>query len=121
LYGSSVFNTTAPLRAPADNLSGGTDNSLDLLWGADAIAGFIKRTKRQTWHMLERGLLPARKHGKLWTASKADLRAHFTNGHAATAPVSEATTTAAPAPVEPSETTSQTRKQVTEKRGRRER
>jgi hypothetical protein len=34
---------------------------LDLLWSVPEIARFIGRTKRQTYWLLERGALPARK------------------------------------------------------------
>lgn len=30
----------------------GSDHVLDLIWGVDAIAKFINRTERQTFHML---------------------------------------------------------------------
>ena len=56
-----------------------TDRPLadDILWGADAIARYIGRSRRQTFHMLQTGLLPARKVGDQWIASKAELRQRF--------------------------------------------
>lgn len=52
-------------------------DSLDLLWGARAIARFIGRTDRQCWEALNAGELPARKvHGR-WVASREALRRHF--------------------------------------------
>jgi hypothetical protein len=78
----SFLNTTAAF-APVDmGASGG--GVLDLEWGCEAIARAIRRTPRQTYHMLESGLLPAKKNGKIWVADRAELRAHFTtngNGH----------------------------------------
>jgi hypothetical protein len=43
----------------------------DLLWGVNAIAREINRTNRQTFHMLENTLLPARKVGARWCAQAA--------------------------------------------------
>jgi len=51
--------------------------NLDLLWGAAAIAAFIGKTKRATFHLLEQQQIPARKIGAQWVASKSALRAHF--------------------------------------------
>jgi hypothetical protein len=42
----------------------------DILWGAAAIGEAIGRNTRVTYHLLERGLLPARKLGKVWVASR---------------------------------------------------
>ncbi|MEB3045640.1 hypothetical protein [Rhizobium mulingense] len=49
----------------------------DLLWGALAIAQYIGRSQRSTYHMLEQGQLPARKVGELWVGSKTTLRGHL--------------------------------------------
>ncbi len=49
----------------------------DVLWGAEAIGSEIRRSARQTFHMLERGLLPAQKVGRLWCATRGDLRRRF--------------------------------------------
>lgn len=51
--------------------------SLDLLWGADSIAAFLGRTTRATFHMLEKGEIPARKCSGRWVASKRALVAYF--------------------------------------------
>lgn len=53
------------------------DGSMDLLWGAEAIANRIKRTPRQVGHMLATGALPARKIGGRWCCCEADLKAFF--------------------------------------------
>jgi hypothetical protein len=49
----------------------------DILWGATAIALQIGRTDRQTYYMLEKGELPARKVCGTWVASKTKLRTHL--------------------------------------------
>lgn len=45
----------------------------DLVWGADAIGNVIGRTARQVDHLLHKGLLPARKFGGRWVASRKRL------------------------------------------------
>jgi hypothetical protein len=56
------------------------DNSDDLLpvWGARDIAKVINRPERATFHLLEKGLLPAKKVGGSWVAIKGKLRAAIT-------------------------------------------
>ncbi len=49
----------------------------DLLWGAGEIAAEIGRNERSTYHLLERGELPAVKVCGRWVASKAKLRMYF--------------------------------------------
>jgi hypothetical protein len=51
---------------------------LDLIWGAAAIGRAIRKERSAVYHMLESGLLPARKHGGQWVARRADLERHFT-------------------------------------------
>jgi hypothetical protein len=51
--------------------------TLDLLWGAEAIGAFIGRTSRQTWEALHKGELPARQVNGRWCASKRRLTAFF--------------------------------------------
>ena len=51
--------------------------TLDLIWGATAIATAIGKTRRATFHLLERGVIPARKIGNQWVASRRKLQAHF--------------------------------------------
>jgi hypothetical protein len=41
----------------------------DTLWGCAEIARAINRTQRQTYHLLENKLIPARKVGDHWVAS----------------------------------------------------
>ncbi|TPN45303.1 DNA-binding protein [Mesorhizobium sp. B1-1-9] len=45
------------------------------VWGAKAIGHEIGRTERQAYHMLEAGLLPARKVGDKWVADANQLHA----------------------------------------------
>jgi hypothetical protein len=52
-------------------------NEIDLVWGAEAIAVFIGRTRRQTYNMLEKGELPARKVGDRWVAERRQLIRFF--------------------------------------------
>lgn len=52
-------------------------NELDLVWEVDAIAKLIKRTNRQTYHMLATGQLPAKKVGGKWVSSRGALLNHF--------------------------------------------
>lgn len=51
--------------------------SLELLWGAEAIGNFIGRTRRQAFEALSKGELPARQVNGRWVASKAKLQAFF--------------------------------------------
>jgi hypothetical protein len=61
------------------------DESLDVLWGAEAIARVINRTRRQTHHLLNRGAIDAaKKIGGRWCADKEGLREQFCGGKAAT-------------------------------------
>jgi hypothetical protein len=49
----------------------------DLLWGVKAISEEIKRSERQTFHLLENGHLPATKKCGRWCALRTRLRRHF--------------------------------------------
>jgi len=55
-----------------------TESPDDLLWGVGEIGKAIRRTNRQTYHLLARGLLPGRKVGASWVASRRRLLAHLT-------------------------------------------
>lgn len=50
---------------------------LDLIWEVEEIAKIIGRTKRQTFHLLSSGQLPARKVGGRWVAERGKLIAFF--------------------------------------------
>jgi hypothetical protein len=56
-----------------------TDNgrSLNLIWEVKAIAKLIGRTERQTFHLLDAGLLPAKKVGGRWVADRGKLLRFF--------------------------------------------
>jgi hypothetical protein len=49
------------------------DKNSDLLWGAEAIGAAIGRSPRAAFHMLEAGLLPAKRVGRRWVASREKL------------------------------------------------
>ena len=53
------------------------EKALDLVWEVAAIAKVIGRTPRQTFGMLEKGLLPARKVGGRWVAERGKLASFF--------------------------------------------
>jgi hypothetical protein len=58
-------------------------DSDDTLWGAKAFADEIGRPVRQTFYLLERGLIPARKIGNAWVGSRRKVRAHLSGDGAA--------------------------------------
>jgi len=60
-------------RASEDDTQGRAV-SPEWIWGAEAIAAEIGRTRRQTFHMLEQGSLPAVKVGGRWVADAGALR-----------------------------------------------
>jgi hypothetical protein len=45
----------------------------DIVWGADKIGEVINRPPRAAFHMLTAGLLPAKKIGDRWCASRRKL------------------------------------------------
>ncbi len=55
----------------------GITGGLDLIWGVDAIATELNLNRRQCYHQLESGRLPARKQSGKWCASRTGLRRHF--------------------------------------------
>jgi hypothetical protein len=50
----------------------------DLIWGAAAIARTIGQTERATYHLLASELLPAKRIGGRWVASRRKLLAVLT-------------------------------------------
>ena len=53
-------------------------NSLDLIWGAEGIGKEMGRNRRQTFHLLEKGLIRgAKKVGGRWVAERGKLREFF--------------------------------------------
>jgi hypothetical protein len=53
------------------------DVGIDLIWEVAEIAKIIKRTQRQTFHMLSSGQLPAKKVGNRWVAERGKLIRFF--------------------------------------------
>ena len=51
----------------------------DFVWGAGAIAKVIGRSERAVFHMLEKKLLPAKRVGGRWCASRRKLLEALTN------------------------------------------
>jgi hypothetical protein len=60
-----------------------TESPDDLLWGVAEIGKAIRRTDRQVYHLLARGLLPGRKVGASWVASRRKLLAALTGDQGA--------------------------------------
>jgi len=54
-----------------------SNESLELIWGINAIARLIGRTDRQVFHMVSTGQLPAKKVGGRWVAERSKLIAFF--------------------------------------------
>jgi hypothetical protein len=50
--------------------------------GLAEIAAEINRPEHITFRLLQRGLIPAKKIGEIWTSTRSRLRAHF-NGERA--------------------------------------
>lgn len=55
----------------------------DLIWGAAIIGPEIGLSARQAFHLMERGLIPSKKVGGKWCASREALRRHFAMGEVA--------------------------------------
>jgi hypothetical protein len=55
----------------------------DLVWGCSAIAEVIGRTERATFHLLKNQLLPAKRVGGRWCASRKKLIEALTGDGAA--------------------------------------
>ncbi|MBX3572445.1 MAG: DNA-binding protein [Mesorhizobium sp.] len=51
--------------------------NIELVWGCSEIARIIGRSARATFHMLEKGELPAKKVGGRWVAEHSKLVAFF--------------------------------------------
>jgi excisionase family DNA binding protein len=51
----------------------------DLLYGAAAIAEYLRISRRKVFYLLEQGRIPAGKLGREYVASRAALRTHFAN------------------------------------------
>ena len=68
---SDSDNANAGINDPADT------PGLDLIWGIAAISAELNLTRRQTYHQLETGRLPARKQAGKWVVSRKGLRRFF--------------------------------------------
>jgi len=77
----AVTVTPAPATPPADATA--PADKLDLLVGAEAIAGYLNIEVRQCFHWLARGYIPASKTGNIWTATRSALREHFSGSRRA--------------------------------------
>lgn len=54
------------------------EEKIDLIWGVEEIAKLIGRTRRQTYHLISSGNLPAVKQvGGRYVASRSKLVAFF--------------------------------------------
>jgi hypothetical protein len=50
----------------------------DVLWGADEIARYVKRSKRQVYYLIDKGVLKVRKHShRIISARKSELDRTF--------------------------------------------
>ncbi len=58
-------------------MSAEVDEGLNLVWGGENIARLIGRSPRITFHLLEKGELPAKKVGNRWVAERSKLIAFF--------------------------------------------
>jgi hypothetical protein len=55
-----------------------TDQKLDLVWGAEAIAAELGVGIRRAFYLLEKGSLPAKKVQGRWVIERGRLHAFFT-------------------------------------------
>jgi excisionase family DNA binding protein len=53
------------------------DDDIELLWGCGPIADYTKLKRRQVYHLLETGRLPAKKVGSKWVTTRKALREFF--------------------------------------------
>lgn len=61
----------------SSELSADASDTLGLVWGVAKIAELIGRTRRQTYHLLSCGAVPAAKIGNRWVTSRESLRQTF--------------------------------------------
>ena len=54
-----------------------SNDNIDLVWGAEEIAKLIGRSPRITFHLLEKGEIPAKKVGGRWVAERGQLIRFF--------------------------------------------
>jgi hypothetical protein len=51
----------------------------DILRGCVAIAAYIDRAPRETFYLLQGGVLPAFKQGRIWISTKTRIREYYNN------------------------------------------
>jgi excisionase family DNA binding protein len=61
----------------------GKPTSLDLIWGAEAIATELGCDRRRAFYLCEKGEIPAKKVGGKWVVRRDELHAFFLKGDAA--------------------------------------
>jgi hypothetical protein len=61
----------------------------DLLRGCEAIAAYIDRAPRETFYLLQGGVLPAFKQGRIWISTKSRLRRYYNESTFVPAPKKE--------------------------------
>jgi hypothetical protein len=59
------------------------------VWGAKSISKYIDVPPRKGFYLLEKGLVPARKKGKIWQSTEGELD-DFLLGRTTTTPTGEA-------------------------------
>lgn len=52
-----------------------SDNLDSPLWGVKEIAPILRRSPRQTYELILKGLIPAKKVGRLWVSTRRQLLA----------------------------------------------
>jgi hypothetical protein len=61
----------------------------DILRGCIAIAAFIDREPRETFYLLQGGVLPAFKQGRIWISTKSRIREYYNTARYEPAPKKE--------------------------------
>ena len=77
--GASALSNGEPALAetPVVQENKSEPQNLDLIWGAKNIATAINRTERETFHLLKKKKLPAKKIEGRWISSLEKLRQYF--------------------------------------------
>ena len=55
-----------------------------MIWGVTAIAAYIKRTERQTYHLIQTKQIPTQKVGAIVTGRRSKIRARLLGEESAT-------------------------------------
>jgi hypothetical protein len=59
------------------------NNDFGIIRGADAISRTLGLTKERAFWLLEKGILPASKEGRIWVTTKERLRQFYSGEQAA--------------------------------------